>query len=260
MKWPGPRAFVVLGTISVLSFVASWVLANRSDAFGSPGAIAIFGAVAGTAITSAVGSVLTWTPRPPSGSDRVSHMSGFVRLTSKSSLSGEEWLHVLTQAKSEFYLAGHTLGKWCENTHREVFESNIARILKHSGGTVKLVILAPGSPELERLTRATGTDYSKRLGESMRALGPFVRSLPEAHRARLTISTLEDHMALPYMLVGNERTLITATYLASRDSDEVPCLELDRGSDAAIAIYDDFCKLADKGKRSDLDVTTPNAL
>jgi hypothetical protein len=175
-----------------------------------------------------------------------------IRVSPKSGLSSDEWLEVLTRARHEFYIAGHSLGRWCSPTHREVFESNIARILIGSG-SVRLVMLDLDCPQLERLKRATGTDYSDRVRQSMLVLENFVCRLSGDQRSRLTISILKDHMALPYMVVGNERTLITATYLASRDSDEVPCLELDRRSDAAIAIYDDFCKLADQGERARLE-------
>ena len=72
-------------------------------------------------------------------------------------------------------------------------------------------------------------------------------TLSPEQRARLKISLLADRY-LPYMLVGNEHRLITATYLASRNSEEMPCLTLARASDAARAIFDDFYALAKLGQ------------
>ena len=50
------------------------------------------------------------------------------------------------------------------------------------------------------------------------------------------------------MVVGNEQRLVTATYLASSDSDDVACFELERSSQPAAAVYDDFHKLAAAGE------------
>lgn len=238
----------MLGLISILSWVAIYAYLQRRDALGSVGAVGVFTGLITAGISSAIGSVLTSRPRTSRSPNGPLQLGGLIRLSPKSSLSSDEWLQVLTRAKHEFYVAGHTLGKWCSPTHREAFETNITRILKRSG-SVKLVLLDLDCPQLDRLKRATGTDYTDRVKQSMQVLDAFVRRLSVDQRSRLTISILKDHMELPYMVVGNERTLITATYLASRDSDEVPCLELDRRSDAAIAIYDDFCKLADHGER-----------
>ncbi len=51
------------------------------------------------------------------------------------------------------------------------------------------------------------------------------------------------------MVVGNEHMLITATYLATCHSEKMPCFKLDRDSDGASAIYNDFHKLAEEGKK-----------
>jgi hypothetical protein len=265
MRTPGTRGFVVLGLISILSWVAIYAFLQHHDAFGSAGALGVFSALIAAGLSSAIGSVITSRPRASTSADGPLKLPGLIRLSAKNSLSSDEWLRVLTRAKHEFYIAGHTLGKWCSPTHRDTFETNITRILKRSG-SVRLVLLDLDCPQLERLKQATGTDYSDRVRQSMQVLHAFVDRLSTDQRARLTISILKAHMELPYMVVGNERTLITATYLASRDSDEVPCLELDRTSDAAIAIYDDFCKLADHGEQALLapEVTqrpdTPEAL
>jgi hypothetical protein len=267
------RVVLLLALIAILAWVATYVFLQRRDALGSAGAVGVFSALLAAGISSLLGSLRlaarTQAPAeddhhpiadgrrddpaaPATPCEHAPTLAGVVRLATKSELGSEEWLALLTGASSEFFLAGHTLGKWCSPTHRETFVEHVARILA-AAGKVKLVLLNPGSPELERLRRTTGTDYSARLHQSMRVLAEFAATLPTQQRERLTISTLKEHTALPYMLVGNERTLITATYLVGRDSDEMPCLELDRSSDAAIAIYDDFCELAESAPRARLE-------
>jgi hypothetical protein len=61
------------------------------------------------------------------------------------------------------------------------------------------------------------------------------------------------------MVVGNETRLVTATYLARTDSDDMPCFELGRGGDAALAIYDDLHKLADLGAPASTPAIAPGA-
>jgi hypothetical protein len=128
-----------------------------------------------------------------------------------------------------------------------MFESNIVRLLSRHG-SVKLLTLAPGSPHLGRLKQATERDYTKAVNDSREFLSDLISRLSPEQRSRLTVSILPDHAVLPYMLVGNERRLITATYLSSHDSDDVLCLEIARDSRAAISIYDDFCRLVKQGE------------
>lgn len=168
-----------------------------------------------------------------------------VGLRPKSAVTNDEWMSVLREARSELYIAGHSLGTWCDKDNRERFTTELARILHR--GTVTLVILHPESQVLRRLYEATSTNYSANVRHSLQILGDFIQQLPVEHRTRLRVSLLEDPLSLPYMLVGNERTLITATYLATRHSDQMPCFRLDRDSDGARAIYNDFHKLAELG-------------
>jgi hypothetical protein len=205
-------------------------------------------AAAPLAITGiiAAGTILPLRKHPttplPASSDR-DHL---VPLRPKSALKSPEWIKVLTDARSELYIAGHSLGTWCDTDNRERFTTELARILRH--GTVTLVILHPESQALARLYEATSTNYSANVRHSLQILKDFIRRLPPEHRPRLRITLLEDPLSLPYMVVGNEHTLITATYLATRHSDEMPCFKLDRTSDGAKAIYNDFHKLAELGE------------
>jgi hypothetical protein len=162
----------------------------------------------------------------------------------KCELGIEEWFAILTEAESEFYVAGHTMGKWCDRSRQERFASHIRRILAEDG-TVTFVMLDPESPQLPILQRATGTDYSTRIAESVPVLEELRSTLDPVHRARLKVTQIRGDGAIPYMVVGNERRLLTAAYLARTDSDDMPCIELLRESESATVIYDDFHKLAD---------------
>lgn len=222
----------------IVVLVALGVLAIR-EGWG------LLAATAPLAITGIIAAGTILPPRKPplpTSSDR-DHL---VRLRPKSALKSPEWMKVLTDARSELYIAGHSLGTWCDTDNRERFTTELARILRH--GTVTLVILHPESQALARLYEATSTNYSANVRHSLQILKGFLRRLPPEHRPRLRITLLEDPLSLPYMVVGNEHTLITATYLATRHSDEMPCFKLDRKSDSAKAIYNDFHKLAELGE------------
>jgi hypothetical protein len=185
----------------------------------------------------AVGAILTQRGHSPAQEG-----GEFVELRQKGTLARSEWLDVLINAESELYIAGHSLGKWCDQAHHKRFTTELSRILED--GTVTLVLLHPESKQLVRLNKATGTNYSANLTRSLTLLEGFIETLSIARRSKLRVSLLKDPLALPYMLVGNEHTLLTATYFASRDSDEVPCLTLDRTSEMAVPIYNDFHALA----------------
>ena len=111
-----------------------------------------------------------------------------------------------------------------------------------------LLTLGPDSPQLKHLKQATGRDNTQAVEETRDFLRKLLTRLDADQKARLVISVLPEHAALPYTVVGNEHTLVTATYLSSRDRDEVPCLEIVRKSGAAISIYDDFCLLVKQGE------------
>src|SRR5262249_22808352 len=117
-------------------------------------------------------------------------------------------------------------------------------------------MLDPKSPQLARLHQATSVDYTGRIETSLHVLADLCSALDEASRGRLRLSMLGDPVTLPYMVVGNDRTLVTATYLGATDSDDVLCLELDRTCGAAMPVYDDFHKLAALGEQPVLPAPT----
>jgi hypothetical protein len=163
----------------------------------------------------------------------------------KSVVTHEQWFRYLEDANTHFFIAGHSLGRWCDESSHVRFTKELGRIIG-GGGKVTLIMLHPDGPELPRVRAATGTDYSANVRRSLAVLDVFAATLSPEQRVRLKIAFLIDRY-LPYMLVGNEHRLITATYLASRDSEEMPCLTLARESNASRAIYDDFSALAKLG-------------
>jgi hypothetical protein len=101
---------------------------------------------------------------------------------------------------------------------RDQFMSHLRRILD-SGGRVTLVLLDPSSPQIVRLQRATSVDYTGRIHASLNVLGELRAELQPAPRDRLRVTALTDHLMLPYMVVGNEHRLVTASYLGTTDTD-----------------------------------------
>lgn len=164
----------------------------------------------------------------------------------KCDLEFEEWFAFLEMAQKEFYVVGHTMGKWCDPSRKGAFVSQIRRLLA-AKGRVTLVMLGPQSPQVAILRGATGKDYSRRIADTDAVLRELESSLVPAHKRRLRVSRLEDDSAIPYMVVGNEERLVTATYLARTDSNDMPCIELVRDDDSARAVYDDLHKLAAEG-------------
>jgi hypothetical protein len=243
-----PRLATLL-LVPVLALIGLGLFTVNYDVLASETAIGVFATMLGAGVLGLLAFALGGARRPSDTTAQIS-IPGLLRVLPKTDVTVEQWWSLMDEARHEFFLAGHSLGKWCGGTHAELFESNIIRILK-GRGTVTLLTLAPGSPHLPRLQRATGRDYTKAVEESREFLRNLLSRLDAEHRQGLGIWVLPDHATLPYTVVGNEHTLLTATYLSSRDRDEVPCLEIARKSGAAISIYDDFCLLVKQGEPFD---------
>lgn len=245
------RTWATLLLIAVLSFLALGLFTVHYDVLGSETAIGVFGSLITAVVLSLFASVQQSRRDPPETTPQVStpqvSIPGLIRVLPKTDVTPGEWWRLMGEAEHEFFLAGHSLGKWCGGTHGERFEEHIIRILKKHG-RVTLLTLGPDSPQLLRLKQATGRDYTQAVEESRDFLSKLLARLDADQTARLVISIIPEHAALPYTVVGNEHTLVTAAYLSSRDRDEVPCLEIARKSDAAISIYDDFCLLVKQGE------------
>lgn len=252
------RRFVAIAVFSLL-FVVTGVVAvallSKGTA-GPPGsalAIGTFSSLAAAMIVNATRVVVAVRSQP---SPNHEFLPGLIRIRPKHTVTTRQWMEILQTAKSEFYIAGHSLGKWCSASNCDEFKGHIKRILDSKKGRVTLVMLDPSSPQVVRLQQATSVDYTGKIHTSLRVLADLYAELHTSARSRLTISVLKDHPALPYMVVGNEQLLVTATYLGSTASDDVACLELKRSSDVASAVYDDFHKLAQAGASPTLPPTT----
>jgi len=254
---------LALSAIYAVLIVAGTLLASSliHDGHGMLGissavSVGIVIAVAGGLVVALLGAIrsLTEPVGPAAGSTSPNVSAEGSRR--KCDLEFEEWFAFLEEAEKEFYVAGHTMGKWCDPSRRGAFVARIRRLLA-ADGTVTLVMLGPDSPQVPILFAATGKNYSGRIADTSAVLTELRGSLDPAQRARLRVKQLDDHGAIPYMVVGNETRLVTATYLARTDSDDMPCIELDRGDEAARAIYDDLHKLAGVGPASPTDPSRP---
>lgn len=204
--------------------------------------IAVIGSVVAVALVGLLQTIRRRTSHPQ---DRGAKGDEARPPRRKCELGFDEWFALLKEAEREFYVAGHTMGKWCDRSRKDGFVNHVRRILADEG-TVTLVMLDPESPQLPILKQATGTDYKARIAESVPLLEELRSRLDPQHKARLKVTRIKGDGAIPYMVVGNERRLLTASYLARTDSDDMPCIELARESESARAIYDDFHKLADE--------------
>jgi hypothetical protein len=251
------RRYITIAVPALLAIITAFFAIalldhGTGEPLGTTLAVGTVSSLIATVITSVIRVVTAVRGREPS---RISHLPGLVRVTPKNALTADEWLHFLQTAKTEFYVAGHSLGKWCSATNRDDFKSHVRRILEHKG-RVTLVMLDPTSPQIDRLQRATSVDYTSRIDTSLRVLAELCGELQAPARDRLTIAVLKDHPTLSYMVVGNEQRLVTASYLGSSDTDDVACMELARASDAATVVYDDFHKLAEAGAMPTLPSVT----
>lgn len=245
------RLIVLSGVYAVLivaaTLLVSSLIHNGHGMLGISSAVSvgIVISVAGALVVALFGTIRSLT-EPVGPSTAAAPDISAESSRRKCDLEFEEWFAFLEEAEEEFYVAGHTMGKWCDPSRRGVFVAQIRRLLA-AGGTVTLVMLGPDSPQVPILFDATGKNYSGRIADTSAVLTELRGSLDSVHRARLRVKQLDDHGAIPYMVVGNETRLVTATYLARTDSDDMPCIELDRSDEAARAIYDDLHKLAGVG-------------
>lgn len=240
-------AVIVMATLGISSLIHH---GHGMLGISSTVSLGIVGSLGATAFVALLGVIwlLADTPSVPSpGPTEAAGNNEQARPSRrKCDLEFEEWFAFLERADKEFYVVGHTMGKWCDPSRKGVFVSQIQRLLA-AKGRVTLVMLGPRSPQVPILRDATGKDYSGRIADTDAVLRELESSLVPAHRGRLQVSRLEDDGAIPYMVVGNEERLITATYLARTDSDDMPCIELGREDEAARAIYDDLHRLATEG-------------
>lgn len=100
--------------------------------------VGIVGSAAASAYLTGLSHIFGW-PTSRSG-----HLKGLRRIAEKNALERADWFSLLTEAKREFYVAGHSMGLWCSPSNREEFVEELRRIVR-GGGTVTLVMLGPKS-------------------------------------------------------------------------------------------------------------------
>ena len=104
------------------AFIAALLLGhNTSEPLGSALAIGTLSSLVATLIVSLVRVVTA------AQADTLASTAGFLgllRISRKSDFSTDDWLQLLRNAKTEFYVAGHSLGKWCSASHRDEFKSH----------------------------------------------------------------------------------------------------------------------------------------
>lgn len=243
--------FVVTALVAIVLLVRgathplSWTLA-----------VGVLSSLVAAMVIYVIRIVVAVGDRPPPSTASDAYHPGLIRATPKHSRTAKEWFDFLVTARSEFFIAGHSLGRWCSASNEDEFKSHVRRILGNKGRVI-LVMLGPSSPQIQRLLDATSADYTDKIHTSLRVLAELRAGLEPSALDQLTISALEDDLMLPYMVVGNEQRLVTATYLGSTDSEQMTTLELERSCDAAKAVYDDFRKLAAAGKRPALPPVKP---
>ena len=166
-------------------------------------------------------------------------------LKAKGRYTDADWTALLEDAQRELFIVGHALNKWCRDDMRALFVTTIQRLLAHDG-QVQLIMLPLDGTVTARLSDQRGKDYRRRIAETLDVLAPLHAQLSEHHRARLDVRMLLDTAPpMPYMLAGNDRVLITASYpLSAEDSDEMLAVTVEAGTPFASALRKDLRGLA----------------
>jgi hypothetical protein len=159
--------------------------------------------------------------------------------------SAEEWLAVLDETTEHLLLVGHALDKWCRDAFRLRLDAAIKR-LTASEKPVELLLLPRNGANVDQISRQRGTDYSRRVDLTLSALRDIHAQLSSAERMHLDVRTLHPDVAMPYMLVANERRLVTCAYPTTESSSRMLTMTLSPASAAAEVLLEDRRKLAAK--------------
>jgi hypothetical protein len=176
-----------------------------------------------------------------------SHSYAVRAIKPKRFYSKDEWLRVLTEAREELLFVGHALDKWCTADIAPEFCSAIERLVTQ-GHPVQLLMLSESE---KRVFRQREKTYATRIQKTLKTLADLHKRLPHEARRHLQVHELKPHVEMPYMVVGNERFVITSAYPAtSQTSDVMPALLLESQSEIAIAVREDINALL--GRYTDL--------
>jgi hypothetical protein len=150
---------------------------------------------------------------------------GVSAIKPKGHYDANEWIALLTDAREELFIVGHALDKWCDQDHvREHFAEAIVR-LASAGKRVQLVALPPDGEVTEKLGEQRDKVYTNRINHTMDALAKIRQDIPQPQRRNLHVLHLHENMTMPYMIAGNEHTLITAPYpTGTQESNKMPAI------------------------------------
>ena len=196
---PRLKVLAVLAVLFVVTALAAVVVLVRGTTHPIIWSLAagILSSLSAAMIVYVISRVIAIDDWPQRSTADDAHHPGLIRAMPKHSRTAKEWFEFLVTARSEFYIAGHSLGRWCSASNQDEFKSHVRRILD-SKGRVILVMLDPSSPQIQRLKQATSVDYTDRIHTSLRVLAELCAELEPSASARLTISALTDDMVLPY--------------------------------------------------------------
>jgi hypothetical protein len=140
-----------------------------------------------------------------------------------------EWLALLHGARHSLMMVGHALDRWCETpTIKQEFCEAIRRVVDN-GGEVRLLMLAERA---NRVPKLRNKGYSERIQRTLQVLRRLNGELNGP--GKLSVYHLGDGLDMPYMMVANEQTVITAPYPATaQSSNRMPAMRL--ACDSAIA-------------------------
>ena len=144
---------------------------------------------------------------------------GIRAIKPKSDYTRAEWISVLDDAEEGLTLVGHALDKWCQEDIREHFDRAIER-LANAGKPVQLVTLPPYGPNTDRIGDQRRKDYGSRVRDTLDVVDGIYARLSKESRESLSVRTLRGAVDMPYMLVANEKVVITCAYpTVSQSSD-----------------------------------------
>lgn len=157
-----------------------------------------------------------------------------------------EWISLLEEAQEELFIVGHALNKWCEGAVREPFVQHVTRLLR-AGKPVSLVALPHDGQITKQLGEQRRKDYRDRIELTMETLAVVRDDVTDRQRANLIVHHLDEQVTMPYMVSGNERTLITAPYpAAEQESGRMLAITLDSNSEIGHAVRQDVQGLISK--------------
>ncbi|MEA2493154.1 MAG: hypothetical protein QOJ29_1065 [Thermoleophilaceae bacterium] len=220
---------IAIGVIS--SFVASLIILGAT--------ILIENDETRTAVASFEDTVKALAARAPLLHQADKH--GVQAIKPKSLYNDDEWIALLTHAREELFFVGHALDKWCNREPvKRHFSETIVR-LASAGKPVRLVALPPEGEVTAKLGDQREKVYPKRINHTMGVLAAIRKQIPKDQRLNLQVMHLREDVTMPYMIVGNEHTLITASYpTGTEDSNNMPAVTVDSQQALGIALRSDM--------------------